>query len=134
MDFMGSILSAMKNNEFDYTKDGKCSCCGACCSNLLPVSEKEIREIKKYIKKKHIEPCRHLTPFSAATAATGDLLCPFLDTGKEKEKCRIYEVRPLICRDFSCHYEKNRRNMAVKDLQQIRRCVDVRRTFFGGEE
>jgi hypothetical protein len=33
----------MKN---DNTVNGKCSRCGECCSNLLPLSEKEISDIK----------------------------------------------------------------------------------------
>lgn len=30
--------------------DGKCSECGGCCSNLLPVTQKEINTIKVYCK------------------------------------------------------------------------------------
>ena len=39
----------------DFTKDGKCSSCGQCCSNLLPLSNNEIRKIKEYIKKHGIK-------------------------------------------------------------------------------
>ena len=43
----------------DKTQDGKCSNCGQCCSDLLPLSEKEVRAIKKYISEHHIKEQRH---------------------------------------------------------------------------
>ena len=38
-----SIQRDMKDNIYNYTVDGKCSGCGNCCSNLLPMNENEIR-------------------------------------------------------------------------------------------
>ena len=83
----------------DYTKNGSCSHCGACCPDNLRISEDEVDRIKKYIKDNNIKPCNH-TPVLMANAV--DFLCPFLDTNKETEKCRIYEVRPAICKCFTC--------------------------------
>lgn len=40
--FLESVQRGMDDNIFNFTKDGKCSGCGGCCSNLLPMSPKEI--------------------------------------------------------------------------------------------
>ena len=44
----------------DHTCNGKCSNCGQCCSDLLPLSEREVRDIKAYMK----EICLTLPPAS----------------------------------------------------------------------
>ena len=35
----------------NYTENGKCSNCGQCCTDYIPISQKEINRIRKYIKK-----------------------------------------------------------------------------------
>lgn len=112
---------------YNCTKDGKCSQCGACCSRILPMSEKEIATIRRYIKKNHIKECRHIIP---TVKRTIDMTCPFLDTDKSSEKCRIYPVRPEICRKFICDSEQRaKENRGL--IKQTRRVIDVREEFFG---
>lgn len=90
------VMKDMKYGVLDFTKDGKCSGCGQCCSNYLPISSKEI---KRYVKNRHITEQKHNYP----SVVVFDLTCPFLDDSKEKEKCLIYPVRSEICRDFVCN-------------------------------
>lgn len=60
----------------DFTNNGKCFNCGNCCSNLLPMSEKEVKVIKAYIKTHNIKEQRH----NAMQGA--DMTCPFRDEKK----------------------------------------------------
>ena len=39
------MIKDMEHGVYDFTKDGKCSRCGACCSDLLPISESEYSRI-----------------------------------------------------------------------------------------
>ena len=121
-----SVKKGMDDNIYDFTVNGKCSQCGACCSDLLPMSEKEIREIRRFIKKNGITECKHLLPTANPCI---DMTCPFLDTDKKSEKCRIHPVRPAICRQFICDSEKKAKHNREL-LKQTRRIVDVRREFF----
>ena len=50
------MIKDMEHGVYDFTKDGKCSSCGSCCSNYLPLSSKELKEIKRYVKKAYIQP------------------------------------------------------------------------------
>ncbi len=127
--FLELVQREMQDNIYNFTKDGKCSGCGACCSNLLPMSDKEIRTIRKYIKKNNIKECKHIIPVAELAF---DMTCPFLDTDKDCDKCRIYEVRPMICRKFICD-NAQRAKLTRQEAHQTRRCVDVRETFFGGK-
>lgn len=131
LSFLEAVQRDMADNIYNFCKGGKCTQCGSCCSNLLPMSEKEISAIHRYIKKKRVKECRHIAPATAIY----DMTCPFLDTGKDCEKCRIYPVRPEICRQFICDNEqKAKHNWAL--YGQTRSIIDVRNEFFGlrGEE
>ena len=110
----------------DFTKDGKCSNCGQCCSNLLPLSEVEIKRIKAYIKKHGIKEQRH----NALMAV--DMTCPFRD--ERNKKCLIYEIRPAICREFMCNHTHADILKAKLDFHNINQVVFMRAEFFGNRE
>lgn len=55
LSFLDAVQRDMADNIYNFCKDGKCSQCGNCCSNLLPMSQKEIDVIRRYIRKKHIK-------------------------------------------------------------------------------
>ena len=77
------------------TKCGECSRCGECCAAMIPLTRKEEKEIRKYIKENEIEPEFFLKDNAM------NLQCCFYD--KENKLCKIYEVRPSICRSFKCN-------------------------------
>ena len=129
MEKLGTIQEVMRNMEdgvYDFTVDGKCSNCGECCSNFLPVSAKEIKEIRRYVKKKKIQEQRRVWPVRTRVM---DMVCPFRSDAEKK--CLIYEKRPAICRDFQC--DKPRKKIqADKDMYHGKYAVvDMRREFFG---
>lgn len=124
--FLESVQKGMEDNIYNFCRDGKCSQCGNCCSNLLPMSRKEVDAIHRYIRKNHIKECRHLLP---TVKKPYDMTCPFLDTDKSCEKCRIYPVRPEICKQFICDNEQRaKHNRAL--LGQTRQIIDVRSEFY----
>lgn len=120
-----AVQKGMEDNIYNFTKDGKCSGCGNCCSNLLPMSQKEVDAIHRYIEKHNIKECRHLLPVATPTI---DMTCPFRDN--DNSYCRIYEVRPEICKQFICDNEKRAKHNR-KLLGQTRTIRDVREEFFG---
>ena len=126
-DLFQDMLKEMDDGTLDLTESGNCTGCGQCCSNLLPLSESEIARIKSYIRRNKIKPCSH---GNFLLNKVFDLFCPFLDSSKKDEKCKIYEVRPAICRYFICNKSK-RPDAPVKELMNCS-LVDVRQTFFGG--
>ena len=105
-------------NITNYTCNGKCSNCGQCCGDILYLSHKEIKRIKDYVKKNKIEP----TPKIMFVAC--DNTCPFRDN--KNKKCKIYEVRPEICRVYKCDKTpeetyKNREIVSFDKLQKSMR-------------
>jgi len=114
----------------EFTKDGKqISCekgCGACCVQLVPISDTEAREISKLIKtypktkkkalmsrfetaKKQLVDSNLWETLSHPEKITDDqtrslghdyfsqqIPCPFLEDGA----CSIHPIRPLSCREF----------------------------------
>lgn len=126
---LAEVCRDMNNGLYDFTKDGKCSGCGRCCSDFLPVSAKEIKEIRRYVKKHRIQEQKHNYP----STVKFDLTCPFLDDSKEKDKCMIYSVRPEICRSFICNDPQGAKKNK-KLFHKRYTVVDMRKIFFGGSE
>lgn len=123
---IAEIMEELKSGVYDFTVDGKCSDCGSCCSNFLPVSGKEIKSIRRYIQKKKICEQKHIVPASGPAI---DLTCPFRDNSKRV--CAIYAVRPAICRDFRC--DKPAKNIQADKAMYHGKytVVDMRKEFFG---
>ena len=125
------LLQDMEHGVYDFTKDGKCSQCGACCSNMLWLSEKEISRIKRYIKKHNIKEQKHVVPAVLVEQPEFDLTCPFLNMNKKNEKCVIYDARPAICRFFICNDPNGTKNHPEL-YEEEHVLVSMRETFFGG--
>lgn len=122
---MEQMLREFSDGTYDLTCSGKCTQCGECCSNLLPMTDSEINTIREYIKKNDIKEHKHLLPLATPTL---DMTCPFLDGNKDKEKCEIYSVRPKICRNFICCPSKR---PPLDYKYQIKcRVVNVRKEFY----
>lgn len=125
---LDQAIADMKAGVNDFTVDGKCSNCGQCCSNYLPVGKREIENIKRYIKKHNVKEVKRIFP--SATPVV-DMQCPF--RSDVERKCLIYPVRPAICRDFQC--DKPRKNIAAdKAMYHDKfRAINMRAEFFNGE-
>lgn len=80
--------------SIDYTRDGECSRCGACCSSMLPTTQAERKTLARYARKHGIAP----------EIPEGDdiiyMQCPLLD--QASNTCLAYQARPAICRAYRC--------------------------------
>lgn len=47
---LAEAIKDMKSSTYDFTEAGRCVQCGACCSNYLPMTRKEIATIHRYVK------------------------------------------------------------------------------------
>lgn len=124
MKLLKDAAEEMNSGVYDFTDDGKCTQCGACCSRYLPMTQKEADVIHRFVKKHDIKEFKHLFPVSNDTF---DMTCPFMDDSKQKEKCRIYSVRPEICKQFICSKEKKPFNGHWQQYS----VVDMRKEFYG---
>lgn len=110
----------------NFTCNGSCSNCGQCCGDILHLSKNEIKEIDNYLKKHKIDP----TPKSIMVDY--DNTCPFRDN--ENKKCKIYEVRPQICRAYKCDKtpEEAYKNRELSNKNKLAR--SMRQLFFNDNE
>lgn len=94
----------MTNSKMFSTNcvNGKCVGCGNCCTELLPLTLKEVETIRKYVKEHKIKPYSEIF-FELNGMPSTNLMCPFRDL--DTKTCRIYEVRPNICRKFKCNQD-----------------------------
>ena len=122
-------FSTMEMNIIDYTVNGACCSCGMCCSNFLPMDWQEIDRIRRYIRKHNITATISAVLYDSAEVALLD--CPFRDNAKRC--CKIYPVRPRICRSFQCNKEKTvlMKERTDAHLRNGGKEIDMRATFFG---
>lgn len=83
----------------DLTKNGKCSRCGQCCSNFIPLTPSEAKNLRELIKE-DIE-----VQIKTDDKGRVYMLCPFLlmSPDSDETRCSIYENRPSICRIYQCN-------------------------------
>lgn len=92
-------MNNLSQNIVDNTINHKCSCCGSCCSLLIPFTEKELQTVKKYVKQHNIKPIPRINLVTNTMKAN----CCFYDD--KNHKCLVYEVRPYVCKDFKCDHK-----------------------------
>lgn len=110
-------------NVSDFTVDGKCAKCGACCSTFLPLTVKEIKRLKGWVKKHDYKPVPVLDAL--------DITCPFLD--KDTLQCACYEARPEVCRIFLCKTMHDGIQPQLSRPQKRYELVNLRQVIFGEE-
>ena len=120
------MIEDMATGIYDFTVDGKCSNCGSCCTDFLPVSEREIKNIRRYVKRHSIKAQKHFMP--TAQPIVLDFVCPFRNN--QERKCMIYEVRPLICREWQCNKPHDGIGPGKKLYEEPRLPISMRNTFF----
>lgn len=98
----------------------QCSKCGQCCSNYLPLTEKEIKQLRGIVKTRKLKPTKRL--FETNNYST----CPFLDSNN---RCIIYEERPNICKQFTCDRFKRRDYEGVEINERVY-FTDLRKDIF----
>lgn len=110
----------------NFTNKGECSRCGQCCGDILHLSHEEINRIDEYIKEHDIKPTQRLKICSY------DNTCPFRDSANMI--CKIYEVRPDICRVFKCDKspEECVKNRELNNQGKLPR--SMRNLFFKDDE
>lgn len=137
--FVSNTRSYMQTDDFnaaDNSVNGTCSNCGGCCTNFIPVTDAEIRQIKKFIREQGIKPCSHGFQAPLRERAV-DMICPFRDD--KKKRCTIYAVRPAICVGYQCNRtpdecaEVMRRNRPDFRPEQTH-YINTRLTFFGTDD
>lgn len=122
----------MQNNYCD--KCGNCSRCGNCCAATIPITKKEEERIRAYIDKNKIE---------AEFFQKGNYMnlnCCFYD--RDKKICKIYEVRPSICKSYKCNRKEEELNIEREinhkkaywnklENDKTKHLTDMRLLFYG---
>ncbi len=131
MGYYGSILDVPKDGEgyACHCVDGKCSGCGECCTDMLPLTDRELRRIKAYAKAHNLQEHRQ-APFFDPYAV--DFTCPFRN--QAERRCEIYPVRPAICRSFVCSKPLMAAHADRDSIYQGREERSLRYEVFGNPE
>lgn len=87
----------------------ECKRCGQCCSSAFLAMDnrpigKDPKELARYYKLHHCEPMSYPTPKGAVFAIKIPLVCSWLEWDQNgKARCKDYEHRPVVCREYFCH-------------------------------
>lgn len=111
-------------NITNKTCNGECSNCGECCIDFLPVSSKDIKRVKEYLKDHKVE--RHNKPNCFIVY---NFVCPFRNN--KENKCDIYEARPEICRVFKCDIPPEKAALNRDMIETKHKARSMTYLFFG---
>ena len=103
----------------------KCKRCGKCCSNILPLTKADIKNIRCH--------CKNQSENRLLALKDWYMMCPFLN---HKNECTIYEYRPTICREYTCDKFENGKldDSFVEMVKKYKFYVtDMREYFFGNK-
>ena len=92
--------------------DGKCSKCGKCCSDILPLTSQDMARMRMFIQTNKFKP------FTQRTEETKDYYdnsCPFMT---DDFKCAIYTIRPEVCKYFGCWKPQLSPEVALDELSE----------------
>ena len=131
MAYYGSYLD-LPTDGSEYSNNcvgGKCSNCGECCADLLPLTDAEVEKLKRYARAHNLKEHRQ-APFFDQTAI--DLTCPFRN--EQTKRCDVYPVRPLICREFICTKSLQQAHHDRNLVHLSRRVCSLRYVIFGNSE
>jgi hypothetical protein len=78
------------NKIYEQIPEMKCNGCGECCGPIKWFACEDV-VIKEFMRKNNIEYIK----WGVKDYAKNNFKCPYLTN---KKKCKIYEVRPIICR------------------------------------
>ena len=102
-----------KGKVTDNSICGHCSKCGECCTCFLPITQEELNQIQFYVLRNNIKPQKQMLIMQ------NRLTCPYYDS----KKCLIYEVRPIICKEFYCY-----KKPSLESLQRYGQNLDKYKT------
>lgn len=87
-----------KRKVANCSTKGSCSKCMQCCTDFIPLTQEDIRRIKKYMSTHNVDR-------NICTDEHGNymILCPFLS----ESGCQIYDMRPEVCRGFCCWHNQD---------------------------
>lgn len=131
MAYYGSIQDVPPGDTTyaNHCVDGKCSNCGNCCVDLLPLTKSELERLRRYACEHSLKEHRQ-APFWDPNAT--DLTCPFRN--QHTQKCEVYPVRPLICRSFTCAKPLDVAKRDRDEIHKTRQVVSLRYEVFGNTE
>ena len=124
------MIESFSNEVTDFTNDGTCCQCGECCGRLLTLTDTEIKQIKRYVRRNNIKPNKH----AVVASVMFDMKCPFMSGNKDIEKCAIYDIRPLVCKAFKCDRKTDNPDAEKELFLQSIRIIDMWEEFFPGVE
>lgn len=127
LDFQRALMKEEFDSIHNFGKDGKCSKCGMCCSDIIPVTDKELETLKRFVKVNKYKPN---TRIKVGMVEGYDMTCPFLN---DNGKCDVYKIRPEVCRLFKCYCENE---IGIEHFRFYAKNPDVRslrKEVFGQE-
>lgn|SRR4030042_4231629 len=85
----------------------ECERCGKCCKSTflalgnIPI-DGDTKEIGKWLLYHNIEPMKYKIGDQEVLAANIPLSCKYLDMDADKCICKIYNDRPVVCKEYFC--------------------------------
>lgn len=106
------LKNALKAEVVDL-ENPNCINCSECCSLLTMITDEEYKKYKKLFNGKYKTIYQQSIKRWKKVAEEKNALnytCPFITRNK---RCAIYEIRPMVCKDFHCKSSLNKLDKSI---------------------
>lgn len=105
-EYLKVLSNLEEKQEIHNFKNPNCTRCYECCGIAAPISEEEYKRLKKFLKTSEgQEIYKKSLKIKKQKESDGSIFmyCPFINF--TNGRCRIYQHRPQVCKDFHCSPE-----------------------------
>lgn len=96
LDFQKAVHGECFGKVVDKSNCGRCSMCGECCSDIIPLTADEVLRLRRFVRENQYVAN---TKVKLGMSVLYDMTCPFLNS---ENKCDVYDIRPDVCKLFRC--------------------------------
>ena len=73
MNIINQVARERNAGLMNFCVDGECIGCGECCSNYLPMTDKEVKKIRKIVRRRQLKPINHVPVVVVNAESMGEL-------------------------------------------------------------
>ncbi len=101
---MKDFINQHVKNEITDFNNSNCEYCNACCSMLTPLEEDEYKNLHKFLigTQKGVKILKEGWKIYDKHLKKGIIYFDCLFSEPTTKKCKIYDMRPNVCRSFHC--------------------------------
>jgi hypothetical protein len=114
-----TFIESHKNPTVIDYNNLTCKDCNDCCSLFAFITSEEYAKLHRFLREDGKKIYKDGVQLFEEYLNKGTFYCMCLFSDPITKKCKIYDTRPSICRDFHCSSKLNKARINIQDFHLI---------------